>query len=198
MIPHSDAAERNKHAILEVLKAYLAPGAQVLEIGCGTGQHAEYFARQLPGITWIPSDRLESLPLSEERLHQAQLPNLVLPVRAIDVSRLQWPVGLVSAVFTANTLHIMSWEEVEALFFQMPRVLLSGGVFLTYGPFNEAGAFTSASNEAFDQSLRARKPSMGIRDIVDLEALAQRTGLALQAKYNLPANNQILVWVLAD
>ena len=92
----------------------------------------------------------------------------------------------------------MSWEEVEALFIQMPRVLLSGGVFLTYGPFNEAGAFTSASNEAFDQSLRARKPSMGIRDIVDLEALAQRTGLALQAKYNLPANNQILVWVLAD
>lgn len=198
MIPHSDAAERNKHSILEVLKAYLALGAQVLEIGCGTGQHAEYFARQLPGITWIPSDRLESLPLSEERLHQAQLPNLVLPVRAIDVSRLQWPVGLVSAVFTANTLHIMSWEEVDALFFQMPRVLLSGGVFLTYGPFNEAGAFTSASNEAFDQSLRARKPSMGIRDIVDLEALAQRSGLALQAKYNLPANNQILVWVLAD
>jgi cyclopropane fatty-acyl-phospholipid synthase-like methyltransferase len=198
MIPHSDSAERNKHAILEVLKTYLAPGAHVLEIGCGTGQHAEYFARQLPGITWIPSDRLESLPLSEERLHHAQLPNLVLPARAIDVSLLQWPVGPVSAVFTANTLHIMAWEEVEALFFQAPRALLSGGVFLTYGPFNEAGAFTSASNEAFDQRLRARKPSMGIRDIVDLEALAQRSGLALRAKHNLPANNQILVWALAD
>ncbi|EGG28598.1 hypothetical protein IMCC3088_2790 [Aequoribacter fuscus] len=198
MIPHSDAAERNKHAILDVLKGYLTPGAQVLEIGCGTGQHAEYFARSLPDVTWIPSDRPESLPLSEERLQQAQLPNLVLPVRAIDVSRLQWPVGPVSAVFTANTLHIMSWDEVESLFFRVSRVLLRGGMFLTYGPFNEAGAFTSASNEAFDQSLRARKPSMGIRDVDDLQALAQSCGLVLQAKHNMPANNQILVWVHAD
>jgi len=198
MIPHSDAAERNKHAILEVLKTYLVPGAHVLEIGCGTGQHAEYFARQLPGITWIPSDRPESLPLSEERFLQAQLPNLVLPVRAIDVSRLEWPVGPVNAVFTANTLHIMSWEEVESLFFRVSRVLLRGGVFLTYGPFNEDGAFTSASNEAFDQSLRSRKPSMGIRDVDDLQALAESCGLLFQAKHNMPANNQILVWVHAD
>lgn len=198
MIPHSEAAERNKHAILDVLKGYLTPGAQVLEIGCGTGQHAEYFARSMPEITWIPSDRPESLPLSEERLQEAQLPNLVLPVRAIDVSRLAWPVGPVSSVFTANTLHIMSWEEVESLFFQVSRVLLRGGVFLIYGPFNEAGAFTSASNEAFDQSLRARKPSMGIRDINDLRVLAQNCGLALKAKHNMPANNQILVWVHTD
>jgi cyclopropane fatty-acyl-phospholipid synthase-like methyltransferase len=198
MIPHSEAAERNKKAILEVLRCYLAPGAQVLEIGCGTGQHAEYFASQLPEITWMPSDRPESLPLSEERLRQAQLPKLVLPARAIDVSRLQWPAGPVGSVFTANTLHIMSWEEVEVLFFEVSRVLLRGGYFLTYGPFNEAGTFTSASNEAFDQSLRARDPSMGVRDIDDLLVLAQTCGLLLQAKHSLPANNQILVWVHVD
>ena len=198
MIPHSDAAERNKHAILDVLKGYLTLGAQVLEIGCGTGQHAEHFARQLPEVTWIPSDKPESLSLSEERFRQAQLPNLVLPARAIEVSRLEWPVGPVSAVFTANTLHIMSWDEVESLFFRVSRVLLRGGMFLTYGPFNEAGAFTSASNEAFDQSLRARKASMGIRDIDDLQGLAQTCGLALEAKHKLPANNQILVWMHAD
>lgn len=198
MISHSDAAERNKQPILEVLSRYLSPGAQVLEIGCGTGQHAEHFARQLPEVTWIPSDKPESLPLSEERFRQAQLTNLVLPARAIDVSRLEWPVGPVSAVFTANTLHIMPWGEVESLFFRVSRVLLRGGIFLTYGPFNEAGAFTSASNEAFDQSLRARKPSMGIRDINDLRVLAQNCGLALKTKHNMPANNQMLVWVHAD
>ena len=198
MIPHSEAAERNKQPILRVLRQYLPAGAQVLEIGCGTGQHAEYFARNLAQVTWIPSDTPESLPLSQERFQKAQLPNLVLPARAIDVTRLHWPVGPVSAVFTANTLHIMSWDEVESLFFRVSRVLRRGGVFLTYGPFNEAGAFTSASNEAFDQSLRARKSSMGIRDIDDLQTLAQSCRLLLKTKHELPANNQILVWAHTD
>lgn len=193
MKPYSDACERNREPILEVLRqSFDAPGT-VLEIGSGTGQHAVYFAQHLPHLTWLATDREENLPGIRLWFDEAALPNLRGP-RPFNVLDTAWPVSDVNYVFSANTAHIMSWPEVEAMFAGVGRTLQPGGRFCLYGPFNRNGKFTSDSNRAFDAMLKARDPQMGLRDDRELEALAARCGLALAEEHSLPANNRLLVW----
>ena len=99
------------------------------------------------------------------------------------------------AVFTANTLHIMGWQEVEALFAGLPSVLREGPVTLVaYGPFNRNGQFTSDSNRTFDAWLKARDPRSGIRDAEAVDALAHAQGFQLIDDVPMPANNHTRVW----
>jgi hypothetical protein len=97
-------------------------------------------------------------------------------------------------MFTANTLHIMSWPEVAALFRGLGGALAPGGVFCVYGPFRYAGRYTSDSNREFDQMLRERDPGSGLRDMEDITALAAQYGLHLEADHDLPANNRLVVF----
>jgi len=190
--PYSDACDRNREPILEVLRRHFGDRTQVLEIGSGTGQHAVHFAAALHQLTWRPSDRDEHLAGIRLWLDEARLPNLRAPLR-LDV-RGPWPQARFDAVFTANTLHIMSWEEVQALFAALPAVLTEDAVVAIYGPFNYGGAFTSPSNAAFDAMLRRRSPQSGIRDFEAVDRLAQSIGLKLAQDCAMPANNRTLVW----
>lgn len=192
-LPFSDACERNRDPILEVLKEWFTAPGEVLEIGAGTGQHAVYFARALPHLTWIATDREENLAGIAAWFAKENLPNVRGPLK-LDVRDEPWPVTAVRYAFSANTAHIMSWPEVELMFAGVGRTLEADGVFCLYGPFNRNGAYTSESNQAFDAMLRARDPRMGLRDDCALTALAGRTGLDLAADYALPANNRVLVW----
>jgi SAM-dependent methyltransferase len=193
MLPSSEACERNKGPILQVLKGAFATSTSVLEIGSGTGQHAVYFSQQLPQLHWQPSDRQEYLASLRLRIGQAQLPNLALPIE-LDVCRLPWPQVSADGVFSANTLHIMGWDAVVDFFGGVGRVLGLGGVLCVYGPFRYAGHYTSASNADFDRYLQERDPLSGIRDFEAVDALAVRAGLQLAADHDLPANNRCLVW----
>jgi hypothetical protein len=193
MLPYSDACERNKAPILEVLRDAFADRFHVVEIGAGTGQHAVHFARQLPHLAWQPTDCREYLPGLAARIAAEGPANLAAPVE-LDVLQAQWPPLSGDAVFSANTLHIMSWPAVQALFTGLPRVLAARGVLAIYGPFKYGGRFTTGSNAAFDQMLRERDPDSGIRAFEAIDALACAAGLALQADYPMPANNQLLVW----
>jgi hypothetical protein len=103
-------------------------------------------------------------------------------------------VPVVDAVFSANTLHIMSWERVRDLFRGVGALLSTPGVLSVYGPFRYQGSYTSDSNAEFDRFLKGRDPLSGIRDLEALEALAQAEGLALAADHDMPANNRTLVW----
>ena len=192
-LPFSQACENNKQPILECLRSVFDRARSVLEIGTGTGQHAVFFAEALPHLTWQPSDHPDSAHLGRDRLAACEATNL-LPFVALDVSDDDWPVPDVDAVFSANTAHIMSWAEVERMFAGVARRLPTGGVFCLYGPFNERGRYTSDSNRQFDRHLRSRGEHMGIRDIVDLEALAGSVDLRLEDSVAMPANNRILVW----
>jgi cyclopropane fatty-acyl-phospholipid synthase-like methyltransferase len=126
-------------------------------------------------------------------LDEAALPN-VLPPLALEASQTDWRSGRYDAVFSANTLHIMSWSEVEHFFAGVGAVLEPGGVLAVYGPFNYNGAFTSDSNARFDAWLKSRDPASGVRDFEAVNALAHAQGLLLQHDIAMPANNRTLVW----
>jgi len=192
-LPYSDACERNKDPILEVLRKVFASCGRVVEIGAGTGQHAVHFARHLPHLTWQPTDCRDYLPGLSARIAAEGPPNLRLPVE-LDVLQAPWPAVCGDAVFSANTLHIMSWPAVQALFAGLPRILEPGGTLAVYGPFRYGGSFTTESNAAFDRMLRERDPHSGVRDFEAVDALAVAAGLELQAGHAMPANNQLLVW----
>jgi cyclopropane fatty-acyl-phospholipid synthase-like methyltransferase len=164
----------------------------VLEIGSGTGQHAVFFAAALPGTTWQTSDVEENLPGIRLWLQEAALPNLPAPL-TLDVNG-PWPDTRFDAAFTANTLHIMSWPEVEALYTALARVLEPQAQLAVYGPFNYDGRFTSDSNREFDAWLKGRSPLSGVRDFEAVDALANAIGLQLVNDYTMPANNRLLLW----
>lgn len=190
--PHSPSCERNREPILAVLRDHFADRRDALEIGSGTGQHAVYFAAAMPWLTWQCSDRAENLPGIRLWLDEAALPNTPAPLE-LDVGG-PWPAHRYDAVFTANTLHIMSWAEVEALFARLPQVTADGAVVVVYGPFNEGGRYTSDSNAVFDRWLKERGAHMGIRDVEAVVGLAGRVGFRLEADVGMPANNRCLVW----
>ena len=193
MKPHSESAERNQAPILAVLKDVLASSERVLEIASGTGQHAVYFGAALLHLTWQTSELAQNHAGIRAWLDEARLPNVLPPV-AIDVNNPQWPIDSVDAVFNANTVHIVSWPEVERMFGGVGQVLEQGGVLCLYGPFNYNGDFTSESNARFDQWLKDRDAKSGIRDFEAVNQLAMSQGLVLQQDVAMPANNRILVW----
>ncbi len=193
MKPYSEACENNQAPILEILRKVFTEAGKILEIGSGTGQHAVYFGRALPHLIWQTSDLAEHHAGMRMWLDEAQLAN-VLPPLILDVKQTAWPVDAVQGVFTANTLHIISWPEVQALLRGVARVLVAGGKFVVYGPFNYGGQFTAPSNARFDAWLKARDPASGVRDAEAVVSLAGLQGLQLQADYEMPVNNRSLVF----
>jgi len=191
--PHSPASERNRDPILAVLRDFFAGRRHVLEIGSGTGQHAAHFAAALPHLTWQASDRDENLPGVRAWLGEAALPNTPEPLR-LDVALDAWPSDRFDAVYSANTLHIMAWPEVEAFFAALPGATTDDAKLAIYGPFNVDGQFTSDSNAAFDAALKARSPHMGIRDGAAVDTLARRAGFVLVDDVAMPANNRTRLW----
>lgn len=191
-LPFAAACERNKQPILDVLQRVLPESGLVLEIGSGTGQHVAHFSGHLPLLRWQPSEQVENLPGLQKRL-ALQAGTNVLPAIVLDVKS-AWPDLACQAVISANTAHIMSWPEVICMFRGVSELLEPGGVFCLYGPFNENDQFTAPSNQQFDQNLKARNPLMGLRDVSELEKLAEGLHMKLQQKIQMPANNQILVF----
>ncbi|MDO8938415.1 MAG: DUF938 domain-containing protein [Methylicorpusculum sp.] len=191
--PFSQACENNKGPILHVLRQIFVKPVTVWEIGSGTGQHACYFAGHLPHVNWQPTDRAEYLPGIEQWITQSGLSNLKSPVM-LDVNDAVWPCTSIDALFTANTLHIMSWQEVTVLFVRLKGLLAEDATVCIYGPFNYSGQYTSASNEFFDQSLKARDLLSGIQDFEAVVAEAQNAGLNLVEDHAMPANNRLLVF----
>jgi SAM-dependent methyltransferase len=193
MLAFSDACERNKDPILQILTEAFARCNRVLEIGSGTGQHAVHFARHLPHLEWQPTDMAENLPGLADRIRIEGPPNLLAPL-ALDVRAARWPTGAFDAVFSANTLHIMDWDGARHFFHGVGTALGAGGVLCVYGPFRYGGRYTTESNAAFDRSLKARDPASGLRDFEAVNELALAQDFALTADHAMPANNQTLVW----
>ena len=196
----SAACERNKEALLAVLRDWLPPGAQVLEVGSGSGQHAVFFAQSMAGLVWQTSELNANLAGLGERIALeggsglAPGSQILMPI-ALDVSApVDWPDQRFDAVFTANTTHIMPASSVPDLLAGAAGVLVPGGLLLLYGPFCDHGIPTAASNVDFDLHLRSLDPAMGVRDAVTISEQAQGLGLSPVADVGMPANNRTLVF----
>src|ERR1700731_3991033 len=197
------AFHRNREAIRATLQLFLAgKSGDVVEAGSGTGQHVVDLASHFPEIIWWPSDlndqHLKSI--AAWRAH-AGLANIRPPLR-IDLSDPAWcpdmhdgrgPAKLL-AVFCANVIHIAPWRVAEGLFSGAARYLRSDGRLFLYGPFKRDGKHTALSNAVFDSSLRDRDAEWGVRDIADVERLADGVGLTLIETVPMPANNLVLVF----
>lgn len=190
--PDAPSCERNREPILAVLRDHFADRRAVLEIGSGTGQHAVYFAAALPHLSWQASDRAANLAGIRAWLDEAALPNTPAPI-AFDVSA-AWPQQRFDAVFSANTLHIMSWTEVERLFAGLPGILADDARLVIYGAFNYGGQYTSESNAVFNAWLKSQGAHQGLRDFEAVDALARQAGLVLLEDRAMPSNNRCLVW----
>ena len=191
--PFSQSSEENKAVILAAITPFLQCKNTVLEVASGTGQHAIYFAEHLPQLTWQTSDLLESHHGIKQWLSEANLVNALEPLK-LNVSEPEWPENTYDAVFSANSLHIMSEQNVVDFFANVSRVLNNKAVVLIYGPFNYNGKFTSESNASFDVWLKNRNPLSGIKDFEWCHQRAEKAGLRLVDDIEMPANNRTLVW----
>jgi SAM-dependent methyltransferase len=189
----SPACERNQEPILAHLKTYLSNAVNVLEIGSGTGQHAVYFGRHLPHVRWQTSDRAENHPSIRAWINEDGDERVLDPL-TLDVGSDEWPTQKYDAVFTANTCHIMHWDDVNRMFAGVSQLLADDGFFIIYGPFNYGGQFTSLSNREFDVALKSQAAHRGIRDIEAMQELAAQNQLGLQQDLTMPANNRLLIF----
>ncbi|MDE3272695.1 DUF938 domain-containing protein [Pseudoalteromonas sp. G4] len=193
MQPYSKACEKNKEPILAILKLAFADVARVLEIGSGSGQHAVHFAPALPHLIWQTSDVSVNHSGMQYWLDAFPAPNL-LPPLSLDISE-PWQITQYDGIFTANTLHIVNSQLVEAFFEKVNRFLAQNGTLCIYGPFNYNGQFTSDSNAEFDQWLKVKDSTRGIRDFEWICQLAADAGLELITDHEMPANNRLLEFI---
>ena len=191
--PFSQACENNKEPILQIIRQIFSKTNFVLEIGSGTGQHACYFATHLPHLIWQPTDtpdNVKSMGLWQQSTLQSNLKSAV----ALDLTDRSWPYENIDAIFTANTLHIMSNEEVKKGFVQIGAHLKLKGLLCIYGPFNYNGTYTSDSNARFDNWLKGQNSLSCIKNIEDIISFATDQNLSLLNDFQMPANNRLLVF----
>lgn len=191
--PFSQACENNKSPILTVLQPLFTDIQTVLEIGSGTGQHAVYFAKEMPDIHWQTSDLPENHAGIKLWLDESGLENVSPPIE-FDVRAQGWPQQNYDVVFTANSLHIMAWESARLMLSRVNQLINKAGYLVIYGPFNYGNEYTSESNARFDQWLKRQNPDSGIRDFEAVDAIVKDAGFDLHFDKAMPANNRMLCW----
>jgi hypothetical protein len=188
------ATLRNREPILQILRPLLPDSGLVLEVASGTGQHVVHFARELPSLTWQPSD-----PAPEARQSIAGwvavegLGNVRAPLN-LHAAADEWPVEHSCAVICINMTHISPWSSTVGLMRGAGRILDSGALLYLYGPYRRPGQQLEPSNAAFDLDLRARNPQWGLRALDDVAKCAHDHGLGLGEVIEMPARNLSLVF----
>ena len=191
---HAESTKRNRSPILEILKKEIKGSKKILEIGSGTGQHAVYFTKKMPRISWQTSDRSINHKPIKYWIKRSNLKNLILPLDIEIGINEKNIIDVYDCVFSSNTSHIMSLINVKRLFVLAGRVLNKNGKFFLYGPFKINFEFTTKSNEDFHQKLKAEDKLMGLRDIDELDNYAIENNMRKYAFYEMPANNYLSIW----
>ena len=195
MKKHAPATLRNREVILEVLCRELPTSGTVLEIAAGSGEHAVFFAQNLPNLNWLASDpAADALESISAYRAEAGLPNLKAPLE-LDASTRNWPIAKAAAIVCSNMVHISPWAATQGLFAGAAQILSGPGApLIVYGPYFEQGVEPAPSNLQFDEGLRQRNRDWGIRRAEEMDRLADQHGFARSARYEMPANNLTLIY----
>jgi SAM-dependent methyltransferase len=185
------SAVRNAAPILRVLRRVVAPGARVLELASGTGQHAAEFAAAL-GAEWQPSDVTDGQFGSIAAWGGAVPESGVRPALVLDACAPGWGLGPWDAVVAVNLLHLVPEAGAEVLIAEAARALAPGGRLAIYGPFLREGRATSDGDAAFDADLRAQDAQLGYKDLGWVMARLGAAGLGVEV-VPMPANNLMLL-----
>jgi hypothetical protein len=188
------ATQRNRDAILAVLKTVLPPAGLVLEIASGSGEHCLHFAAALPALTFQPSDPSPEALASIAAWTGAGGATNVLPPLRLDVMGSDWPVATADAILCINMIHIAPWAATSALLAEAAQLLPTGAPLYLYGPFRRPGRELEPGNATFDASLRERDPDWGLRDLGEVTAQAAAAGFSGPQVIEMPANNLSLVF----
>jgi len=191
--PFSQSADNNKEPILKQLQRELSAGQVVLEIGSGTGQHACFFASAFPEVLWQATELEHNIPTIRQWMSEHQRKNL-LDAKTLDINDHPWPTTTADVCYTCNTFHIVSMDSVCSIFTGSKAVLKNSGKLCVYGPFSINGKHISPSNQQFDEYLRASDRASGVRDLTELDEIAQRSGFNPCRYTAMPANNFFVVW----
>lgn len=197
------AAERNKQPIIDVLHKFVDVEKKMfaLEVASGTGQHAVFFAKDFPNVSWLPTD-IDPGYLTSIKAHveDSGLQNVHNPIY-LDITQPIHPTEgdlltpqSCDLILCINMIHISPLECTLGLFESAGMLLKPDGLLVTYGPYAVNGVITPESNVRFDRSLKASDGRHGLRDINDLTRYAIENGLTLQAVTEMPANNKTLVF----
>ncbi|MFB0613263.1 DUF938 domain-containing protein [Aurantiacibacter poecillastricola] len=190
---HAPATLRNREPIREVLAQELGEGGLLLEIAASTGEHAAYLSHSFPHWQWQPTDPDPNALASIAAWREEGGGNLLSPKR-LDAAFADWPLDSADAILCVNMTHISPPSATEGLFAGASRLLTAGAPLIIYGPFFEAGVATAPSNRQFDESLKSRDASWGLRDVEWLDKLADDIGFERTARHEMPANNLTLVY----
>jgi len=190
------SAVRNRQPIMDVLGRHLPEAGTVLEIASVSGQHIVAFSRQYPHLTWQPSDPDPQARRSIAAWAEHEGLAIGVPLD-IDTREDRWPtehLDDIVAVIAINMVHVSPWDSTVGLFRGAADRLPEGGLIYLYGPYRIDGAHTAPSNAAFDQSLRNRDPSWGVRDRNDVADVAGQYGFQLSETVAMPNNNFSLIF----
>ncbi len=192
-LPTSVSCQKNRDPIVKELARIFKKTSKVLEIGSGTGQHAVWFAPRLPWLDWQPSDLENHQDDINKWLQNYPAPNLRKPI-VLDVSSV-WPKTCYDAIFSSNTSHILSWENVEHMITGAASMLPKNGIFCLYGPFKIRDMDMAPGNAAFDKKLKVSSPKRGLRHVEMIDKIATSSGLQMTENVSMPENNRILSWI---
>ncbi len=191
--PTSQPCLRNQDPIYQKLKLHFKSPGSVLELACGTAQHAVYFSQRMPYLTWQPSDMADAIKSSNIWINEAALNNLK-PALELDITKEHWPAGEYNYIYCANLIHFVSAQSVEKIFTGINSHLKQDGIAAIYGPFNNQG-FTSEGNKNLDAWLKSDvNPAAGIKELEEIKVMAERHNLRLDKNESMPANNHLLIF----
>jgi SAM-dependent methyltransferase len=191
---YAPATLRNRDFILDVLREVLPGRGVILEIASGSGEHVVHFARSLSGLVFEPSDPdPEAVQSVAAWVKDTGVTNVCAPI-VLDASQSPWPIASADGIICINMVHISPWDATLGLIKGAAAILPPGAPFYLYGPYKREGFETTASNQAFDRSLRDRNPAWGLRDLEAVAAMAQSVGFSVPAVTEMPANNLSVVF----
>ena len=194
------AYHRNIAPILSALDELLpTPPADIVEIGCGTGQHITAFARKFPKHNWWPTDiATEHLASTRAWMAETNADNIGAPA-LLDAASADWDLGQpgrppqhLQAIFSANVIHISPWSTTTGLLAGAGRHLEPGGSLLLYGrSVSTATTRHRATKRSTVVCASRTRSGVSATPPTSSQPLPQR-GSILAEKIDMPANNFIL------